>query len=47
MRQIKRNDKLYYERQLDSKNPKSQKQGFYSSNIWQQLDNYYTKSHRM
>ena len=44
MKLIKGNDKLYYERKLDSKNPKSQKQGFYSSNIWQQLDKYYRKA---
>ena len=43
MKQIKQNDKLYYERKLDSHNPKSQKKGFYSSNIWQTLDNYYIR----
>lgn len=43
MKEIKKNDKLYYERKLDSQNPKSQKKGFYSANIWQVLDNYYTR----
>ena len=43
MRDIKSNEKLYYERKLDSHNPKSQKKGFYSTNIWQVLDNYYTR----
>ncbi len=40
---IKNNVKLYYERKLDDNNPKSQKKGFYSSNIWQELDKIYTK----
>lgn len=40
---IKKNVKLYYERKLDDNNPKSQKKGFYSSNIWQELDKIYTK----
>lgn len=43
MKLIKRNEKLYYERKLDSPNPKSQKQGFYSTNIWQEMNNHYTK----
>ena len=43
MKQIKQNDKLYYERKLDSQNPKSQKKGFYSTNIWQEIDNHYTR----
>ena len=43
MKQIKINEKLYYERKLDSQNPKSQKKGFYSSNIWQVLDNHYSR----
>lgn len=43
MKQIKINEKLYYERKLDSQNPKSQKKGFYSSNIWQVLDNHYIR----
>lgn len=42
MKSVKQNVKLYYERKLDSKNPKSQKQGFYSPNIWQVLDNHYS-----
>lgn len=41
MKRIKTNEKLYYERKLDAKNPKSQKKGFYSTNIWKELDNYY------
>ena len=40
---VKKNDKLFYERKLDAQNPKSPKQGFYSSNIWQELDKYYTR----
>lgn len=40
---IKNNIKLFYERKLDDNNPKSQKKGFYSSNIWQELDKIYTK----
>lgn len=43
MHGVKENAKLYYERKLDSKNPKSQKKGFYSSNIWQVLDNHYDR----
>lgn len=43
MSQIKNNEKLYYERRLDNHNPKSQKKGFYSSNIWQELDEIYSK----
>lgn len=43
MKSVKQNVKLYYERKLDSKNPKSQKQGFYSPNIWQVLDNHYSR----
>lgn len=43
MKQIKLNNKLYYERQLDSHNPKSQKKGFYSTNIWQEMDTHYTR----
>lgn len=43
MKEVKQNEKLYYERKLDSKNPKSQKQGFYSTNIWQVLDSKYTR----
>jgi len=40
---VKKNDKLFYERKLDAQNPKSPKQGFYSSNIWQELDKHYTR----
>ena len=43
MEQIKQPDKLYYERKLDFQNPKSQKKGFYSTNIWQEIDNHYTR----
>lgn len=43
MSQIKKNEKLYYERRLDNQNPKSQKKGFYSSNIWKELDENFTK----
>lgn len=43
MKQIKLNNKLYYERKLDSHNPKSQKKGFYSTNIWQEMDTHYTR----
>lgn len=43
MSQIKENEKLFYERRLDNQNPKSQKKGFYSSNIWKELDEKYTK----
>ena len=43
MHGVKDNVKLYYERKLDTKNPKSQKKGFYSSNIWQVLDNHYDR----
>lgn len=40
---IKQNSKIYYERKLDTQNPKSQKKGFYSTNIWQTLDLHYIK----
>lgn len=43
MGNIKKNEKLFYERKLDAQNPKSQKKGFYSTNIWQELDKHYTK----
>lgn len=43
MKEVKKNENLYYERKLDSQNPKSQKKGFYSANIWQFLDKYYTR----
>lgn len=44
MRNVKNNYKLYYERKLDTNNPKSQKKGFYSNNIWQELDKYYSRN---
>ena len=43
MKGIKQNAKLYYERKLDTHNPKSQKKGFYSTNIWMELDKHYNK----
>ena len=43
MRKIKTNDKLYHERKLEPENPKSLKKPWYSSNIWQVLDEYYTR----
>lgn len=41
--EIKTNDKLFRERLLDPGNPKSAKKGFYSTNVFTYLDNYYTK----
>lgn len=43
MRNIKVDNKLYHERRLDTENPKSAKQGYYSSNIWKELDNEFEK----
>lgn len=43
MRKIKTNDKLYHERKLEPENPKSLKKPWYSSNIWQVLDEHYTR----
>jgi len=43
MKNVKMNPKLYYERRLDPDNPKSNKKPFYSSNIFKELDKYYTK----
>ena len=43
MKDVKQEVKLYYERRLDDNNPKSQKKGFYSGNIWSFLDQHYTK----
>ena len=43
MRDIKRNKALFHERKLDPDNPKSQKKPFYSTNVWQELDNHYQK----
>lgn len=43
MRNIKKDKKLFHERRLDTENPKSAKQGYYSSNIWKELDNEFEK----
>ena len=43
MKDIKKNNKLHYERKLDPNNKKTQKQSFYSSNIWKELDKQYDK----
>ncbi len=43
MKDVKQEVKLYYERKLDDNNPKSQKKGLYSGNIWSFLDQHYTK----
>lgn len=40
---IKKENKLYHERRLDPDNPKSAKKGYYSSNIWKELDKNYNK----
>lgn len=42
-KELKTNPKLYRERLLDPQNPKSPKKGFYSTNVFTYLDNYYTK----
>ena len=41
--EIKKNKKLYLLRKLDPNNPKSSEQGFYSSNVFQELDKHYIK----
>lgn len=43
MKSIKTMKSLSHIRQLDQENPKSQKKAYYSSNVWQELDKYYTK----
>lgn len=43
MAELKAEGKLCFERHLDSHNPKSQRQMFYSTNVWQKLDVIYTK----
>lgn len=43
MKSIKENDKLYHFRKLDTTLEKSSGKGFYSSNIWQELDKHYNK----
>lgn len=43
LKRVKENPKLYHERKLEPNNPKSQKKPYYSSNVWQELDKFYTK----
>jgi hypothetical protein len=43
MKSIKENDKLYHFRKLDTAQEKSSGKGFYSNNIWQELDKHYNK----
>lgn len=43
MKRIKQNKKLYHERRLDLDNPKSPKKPYYSSNIWNVLNNHYSE----
>lgn len=43
MRDVKRDNKLCYERRLDPQKPKSGSKCFFSTNIWQKLDQYYTR----
>lgn len=43
MKEIKREGKLCFQRKLDTSNPKSPNQYFYSTNIWQKLDLKYTR----
>jgi hypothetical protein len=43
MRKIKLDTKLYHERKLDPENPRSLKKGYYSSNIWKEIDKVYSK----
>lgn len=43
MRKIKDDDKLYHERKLDPENPRSLKKGYFSSNIWKEMDKNYSK----
>lgn len=42
-KQIKSDPKLYKERLLDPDNPKSMKKGFYNTNVFHLLDDYYIK----
>jgi len=44
IKQIKNNEKLHYERKLDPENKRTQKQSFYSSNIWKEFDKHYNKN---
>lgn len=41
--EIKKNKKLYLLRKFDPNNPKSSEQGFYSSNVFQELDKHYIR----
>jgi len=43
MREIKANNKLCHERKLDSSNPKSPRKPFFSTNVFKELDKYYTR----
>lgn len=43
MKQVKLDNKLHHSRKLNPNNKKSIQQIFYSSNIWKELDNHYTK----
>lgn len=43
MRLIKQDGKIYHERKLDPSSPSSMVKGFYSSNIWKELDKKYCK----
>lgn len=43
MKSIKENDKLYHFRKLDITDEKSSGKGFYSTNIWQELDKIYNR----
>lgn len=43
MNAIKNNEKLYHFRKLDTALEKSGGKGFYSSNIWQELDKIYNR----
>ena len=43
MRIIKEDDKIYHERKLDPSSSSSMVKGFYSSNIWKELDKSYQK----
>ena len=43
MKSIKNNEKLYHFRKLDTTKEKSTGQGFYSSNVWQELDKIFNR----
>lgn len=44
LKEVKSKPKLYFERKLDPKNPKSPTKPFYSTNVWEILDQYYHKN---